>query len=96
MGLDFLTNLPPQGGFFFAILLTQNTMPATAKYKEGDSVNKRRTTAGMFLEIGPAVGQVISMREKSNKKGTPCIYCTVKWKDGRTSEHAHHMLIPAP
>ena len=71
-------------------------MPATTRYKEGDSVNKRRTTAGMFLEIGPAVGQVISMREKSNKKGTPCIYCTVKWKDGRTSEHAQHMLVPAP
>ena len=72
-------------------------MPATARYKEGDSVNKRRTTKGMFLEIGSAVGTVISQREKRNKKGTPCIYCTVKWhEDGRTSEHAQHMLIPAP
>ena len=50
-------------------------MPATPRYKEGDSVNKRRT-AGVFLEIGPAVGQVISQREKRNKKGVPCIYCT--------------------
>jgi hypothetical protein len=46
---------------------------------------------------GSAVGTVISQREKRNKKGTPCIYCTVKWKeDGRTSEHAQHMLVPAP
>ena len=72
-------------------------MPATARYKEGDSVNKRRATKGMFLEIGSTVGTVISQREKRNKKGTPCIYCTVKWhEDGRTSEHAQHMLIPAP
>lgn len=70
-------------------------MPATPRYKEGDSVNKRRT-AGVFLEIGPAVGQVISQREKRNKKGVPCIYCTVRWEDGRSSEHAQHMLVPAP
>ena len=70
-------------------------MPATPRYKEGDSVNKRRT-AGVFLEIGPAIGKVISMKVKSNKKGIPGYYCTVKWADGRTSEHAQHMLIPAP
>ena len=69
---------------------------ATPRYKEGDSVNKRRTTQGMFLEISSAVGRVVSQREKYNKKGTPCIYCTVQWKDGRTSEHAQHMLVPAP
>tara|TARA_R100000458_G_scaffold59092_1_gene68712 strand:- start:573 stop:791 length:219 start_codon:yes stop_codon:yes gene_type:complete len=72
-------------------------MPATPRYKEGDSVNKRRTTKGMFLEIGSDVGTVISMRVKHNKKGTPSYYCTVKWhENGRTSEHAQHMLVPAP
>ena len=72
-------------------------MPATAKYKEGDSVNKKRNRAGgVSLEIGPAVGTVISQREKRNKRGVPCIYCTVRWEDGRSSEHAQHMLIPSP
>jgi len=72
-------------------------MPATPRHKEGDSVNKRRTTKGMFLEIGSDAGTVISMKVKHNKKGTPCYYCTVKWhENGRTSEHAQHMLVPAP
>jgi len=72
-------------------------MPATAKYQEGDSVNKKRNRAGgVSLEIGPAIGNVVSMRVLHNKKGTPCYYCTVKWEDGRTSEHAQHMLVPAP
>ena len=72
-------------------------MPATAKYQEGDSVNKKRNKAGgVSLEIGPAIGNVESMKVKHNKKGTPCYYCTVKWEDVRTSEHAQHMLVPAP
>ena len=73
-------------------------MPATAKYQEGDSVNKKRNTAGgVSLEIGPDVGKIVGMRIKHDKKGRPSYYCTVKWKeDGRTSEHAQHMLVPAP
>ena len=90
MGLNFLTTAP-QGAFLFIY----KTMSATAKYQLGDSVRKKRNTAGgVSLEIAPAVGQVISQREKRNKKGTPCIYCTVRWKDGRSSEHAQHMLVP--
>ena len=69
-------------------------MPATVKYHEGDSVKKKRNTAGgVSLEIAPTVGTVVSNKVKHNKKGTPCIYCTVRWKDGRSSEHAQHMLI---
>ena len=70
-------------------------MPATSKYKEGDFVNKKRTS-GMYTEIAPAVGKVVSMKVKFNKKGTPGYYCTIRWPDGRTSEHAQHMLTPAP
>ena len=72
-------------------------MPAIAKYQEGDSVNKKRNTAGgVSLEIGPDVGKIVGMRIKHDKKGRTGYYCTVKWKDGSTSEHAQHMLDPAP
>ena len=71
------------------------TMPATPRFKINDSVNKKRTS-GMYTEIGPSVGKIVEMRVKENKKGTPGYYYTVKWPDGRTSEHAQHMLTPAP
>ena len=71
-------------------------MPATPRYKEGDRVNKKRNT-GVYVKIDPAVGTIISMTVKTNKKGTPGYYCNVKWeKDSRCSEHAQHMLTPAP
>jgi len=70
-------------------------MPATARYKLNDLVNKKRTS-GVFTEIGPAVGKIIGMKEKFDKRKRPSYYCTVKWADGRTSEHAQHMLTPAP
>ena len=71
------------------------TMPATPRFKLDDSVNKKKTS-GMYTAIGPTVGKIVEMRVKENKKGTPGYYCTVKWTDGRTSEHAQHMLVPAP
>ena len=71
-------------------------MGATARYQINDQVNKRRTR-GMFTEIGSAVGEVISMKVKTNKNGTPGYYYTVKWLDNKkTSEHAQYMLVPAP
>tara|TARA_R100000458_G_scaffold22676_1_gene20313 strand:+ start:164 stop:379 length:216 start_codon:yes stop_codon:yes gene_type:complete len=71
-------------------------MPATPRFAIGDSVNKKRTS-GMYTEIGPAVGEIIEMRVKHDKRGRPGYYCTVRWKkDLRTSEHAQHMLTPAP
>jgi len=70
-------------------------MAATPRYKINDLVNKKRNT-GVFLEISSLVGKVSSMKVKHNRKGTPCIYCTVRWEDGRSSEHAQHMLVPAP
>jgi hypothetical protein len=70
-------------------------MPATPKYKINDRVSKKRNT-GVFLEINSTVGEIIEMREKFDKRGRPSYYCTVKWPDGRTSEHAQHILVPAP
>jgi len=89
MGLNFL-NTAPQGAFFI-----YKTMAATFRYQIHDRVNKKRNT-GVFLKISPLVGKVSSMRVLHNKKGTPCVYCTVRWEDGRSSEHAQHMLVPAP
>tara|TARA_R100001163_G_C4961632_1_gene125234 strand:- start:31 stop:243 length:213 start_codon:yes stop_codon:yes gene_type:complete len=70
-------------------------MPATPRFKLDDSVNKKRTS-GMYTEVGPAVGKIIDMRVKFDKRDRPGYYLTVKWTDGRTSEHAQHMLVPAP
>ncbi len=50
----------------------------------------------MYTEVGPAVGKIIDMRVKFDKRDRPGYYLTVKWTDGRTSEHAQHMLVPAP
>ena len=50
----------------------------------------------MILQIDSTAGKIIDMREKNNSKGRPGCYYTVKWPDGRTSEHAQHILVPAP
>ena len=65
------------------------------KYKINDQVNKKRNT-GVLLKIEPSVGTVIKVIEKHNKRDRICYYYGVKWPDGRRSEHAQHILVPAP
>ena len=65
------------------------------KYKINDQVNKKRNT-GVLLKIEPSVGTVIKFIEKHNKRDRICYYYGVKWPDGRRSEHAQHILVPAP
>tara|TARA_R100000908_G_C3636395_1_gene74774 strand:- start:184 stop:405 length:222 start_codon:yes stop_codon:yes gene_type:complete len=65
------------------------------KFKLNDQVNKKKNT-GVFLAIGSAVGTIIKVIEKHNVRGRICYYYSVKWPDGRTSEHAQHILVPAP
>tara|TARA_Y100001973_G_scaffold21864_1_gene32466 strand:+ start:1834 stop:2043 length:210 start_codon:yes stop_codon:yes gene_type:complete len=65
------------------------------KFKINDQVNKKRNT-GILLKIEPKVGTVIKVIEKHNKKDRICYYYGVKWPDGRRSEHAQHILVPAP
>ena len=67
----------------------------TPKFKIDDQVNKKKNT-GVFLSIGTAVGTIFKVIEKHNVKGHICYYYGVKWIDGRTSEHAQHILVPAP
>ena len=71
------------------------TTTATPKFKLNDQVNKKKNT-GVFLSIGSAVGTDIKVIEKHNVRGRICYYYGVKWPDGRTSEHAQHILVPAP
>ena len=72
------------------------TVSSTApKYKLSDQVNKKRNT-GVFLATGTAVGTIIKIIKKHNARGRICYYYGVKWLDGRTSEHAQHILVPAP
>ncbi len=71
------------------------TTSATPKYKLNDQVNKKRNT-GVFLKTEPAVGTIIKVIEKHNVRGRICYYYRVKWPDGRRSEHAQHILVPAP
>ena len=68
---------------------------STPKYKINDQVNKKRNT-GVLLKIEPNVGTVIKVIEKHNKRDRICYYYGVKWPDGRRSEHAQHILVPAP
>ena len=65
------------------------------KYKINDQVNKKRNT-GILLKIEPNVGTVIKVIEKHNKRDRICYYYGIKWPDGRRSEHAQHILVPAP
>ena len=65
------------------------------KFKINDQVNKKRNT-GILLKIEPSVGEVIKVIEKHNVRGRICYYYGVKWPDGRRSEHAQHILVPAP
>ena len=71
------------------------TTTATPKYKLNDQVNKKSNT-GVFLKTGSAVGTIIKVIEKYNKRDRICYYYGVKWPDGRRSEHAQHILVPAP
>ena len=71
------------------------TTSVTPKYKINDQVNKKRNT-GVFLKTEPAIGTVIKVIEKHNKRNRICYYYGVKWPDGRSSEHAQHILVPAP
>ena len=67
----------------------------TPKYNINDQVNKKRNT-GVFLKTESARGTVIQVIEKHNKRDRICYYYGVKWPDGRRSEHAQHILVPAP
>ena len=72
------------------------TNVATApKYKINDQVNKKRNT-GVFLKTESSRGTIIKIIEKFNKRDRICYYYEVKWPDGRRSEHAQHILVPAP
>ena len=65
------------------------------KYKINDQVNKKRNT-GVFLETDSKRGTIIKVIEKHNKRDRICYYYEVKWPDKRRSEHAQHILTPAP
>ena len=70
-------------------------MATTPKFQINDRVNKKRNT-GVFLKIESAAGTIVGMKKKLNSRKHPCNYYNVKWPDGRTSEHAQHILVPAP
>ena len=67
----------------------------TPKFKLEDQVIKKNLK-GISLSLGKSSGEIIEVLEKQNKRGTICYYYDVRWNDGRRSEHAQHILIPAP
>ena len=71
------------------------TTTASPKYKLNDQVNKKINT-GILLKTGSIAGTIIKVIEKHNVRGRICYYYGVKWPDGRRSEHAQHILVPAP
>ena len=50
----------------------------------------------VLLKTIKTVGVITGIEEKFNSRGRVCFYYNVKWPDGRTSEHAQHILVPAP
>ena len=71
-------------------------MSATPRFKINDRVNKKRNTGGISLTIDSTAGRIVEMKEKLNSRKRPGYYYNVKWPDGRSSEHAQHILVPAP
>ena len=67
----------------------------TPKFKVNDQVNKKKNT-GIYLKICPAVGTITEVKEKFNSRDRICYYYEVKWPDNRRSDHAQHILVPAP
>ena len=65
------------------------------KFKLNDQVNKKRNT-GVFLKTESARGTITKVIEKHNRRDRICYYYEVKWPDMRRSEHAQHILVPAP
>ena len=68
---------------------------STPKFKINDQVNKKINT-GIYLKTGSSRGTIIKVIEKHNVRGRICYYYEVKWPDKRRSEHAQHILVPAP
>ena len=67
----------------------------TPKFKVGDQVVKKKI-AGIALAVGSTTGEITTVIEKHNKRGRIAYYYGLKWPDGRRSEHAQHILVPAP
>ena len=68
---------------------------SSPKFKLNDQVNKKRNT-GVLLKIEPSIGTITDIKEKYNSRNRICYYYEVKWPDRRRSEHAQHILVPAP
>tara|TARA_R100001443_G_scaffold5458_2_gene14267 strand:+ start:367 stop:579 length:213 start_codon:yes stop_codon:yes gene_type:complete len=70
-------------------------MTLPPKFNINDQVNKKRNT-GVLLKTEPTVGTITKIKEKFNVRGRICYYYEVTWPDKRRSEHAQHILVPAP
>ena len=66
------------------------------KYKINDQVNKKRGTIGICLTTDSNIGTITKIKEKFNSRNRICYYYEVTWPDKRRSEHAQHILVPAP
>ena len=69
---------------------------STPRYKINDQVNKKRGAIGVCLTTDSNLGRITKVIEKHNKRNRICYYYEVKWPDQRRSEHAQHILVPAP
>ena len=67
----------------------------TPKFKLQDQVIKKQVKS-ICLSLGTTTGTSTEVKVKFNIRGRICYYYGVKWPDGRSSEHAQHILLPAP
>jgi len=70
---------------------------STPKFKIEDQVIKKNVK-GICLSLGTTTGTITEVKEKFNRRGRVCYYYEVTWddKNKRRSEHAKHILVPAP
>ena len=67
----------------------------TPKFKLQDQVIKKQVKS-ICLSLGTTTGTITKVKEKFNVRGRVCYYYEVTWPDKRRSEHAQHILVPAP
>ena len=67
----------------------------TPKFKLQDQVMKKQVKS-ICLSLGTTTGTITEVKEKVFVRGRVCYYYEVTWPDKRRSEHAQHILVPAP
>jgi hypothetical protein len=96
IGSGFVYKSPKPYDGFARFLLDLPSKQLRSLADSNAHCSKKRGTIGVCLTTDSNIGTIIKVIEKHNKRDRICYYYGVKWPDGRRSEHAQHILVPAP